>query len=332
MTETISANIINPGQPPRIGVLVNPLSGGNRKGLGAVHNVIAAYPRLRHYDVQTPQDVSAGLAEFARNDVNLVVINGGDGTVQAALTALFHHRPFETIPLLAVLQSGTTSMTARDVGFAGSPVNALEKIFKWADGGPGDPVVLRRPVLQVRAPGHDPRYGMFFGTAGIYQGIQYFHRNVNSRGLKGELGPGITIARFLWAASFGRSDFISPVPITIALDDNPPLQMDCMLLLVSTLERLFLGLYPHWGDEKGPLHYTALRTRPRHLLQALPHILRGRKNRRARPENGYFSHNASRITLNLDSGFTLDGQLYTPASGREPTVVQSGAGAAFLRL
>ncbi len=325
-------DLLKTDHPPRIGVLVNPLSGGNRRGLAAVRSAVAAYPRVRHCDVETPRDVLAGLVEFARNDVNLVVVNGGDGTVQAALTALFHHRPFETLPLLAVLQSGTTSMTARDVGFAGSPVKALEKIFRWAEGGQGDPVILRRPVLQVRAPGHDPRYGMFFGTAGIYQGIQYFHRKVNSRGLKGELGPGITIARFLWAASFKRSDFISPVSMTITLDDHPPRQLDCMLLLVSTLERLFLGLYPYWGDEKAPLHYTALGTRPRHLLQALPFILRGRKSHRARPENGYFSHNAGRIELNLDSGFTLDGQLYTPANRREPTVVQSGASAAFLRL
>jgi hypothetical protein len=325
-------DLLKTGQPPRIGVLVNPLSGGNRKGLGAVRSALAAGPRVRQCDVQTPRDVLAGLAEFARHDVNLVVINGGDGTVQAALTALFHHRPFETLPLLAVLQSGTTSMTARDVGFPGAPVRALERIFRWADGGQGQPVILRRPVLQVRAPGHEPRYGMFFGTAGIYQGIQYFHRNLNSRGLKGELGPGLTIARFLWAASFRRSDFISPVPITIALDDNPPQPLDCLVLLVSTLERLFLGLYPYWGDEKAPLHYTALGTRPRHLLRTLPFILRGRKNRLAGPQNGYFSHNASRIELNLDSGFTLDGQLYIPADRREPTVVASGATAAFLRL
>ena len=320
------------GLKPRIGVLINPSSGGNKNALPAIRRTIMQYPRVSHRDVRKPPEVLAALEEFARQDVNLVVVNGGDGTVQAALTALFYHRPFETLPLLAVLQSGTTSMTARDVGFTGSPVKALEKIFRWADSGQGNPLILQRPVLEVRAPGHDPRYGMFFGTAGIYQGIQYFHRNVNSRGLKGELGPGITIARFLWAASFRRSSFISSVPITIALDDEPPRELDCLLLLVSTLERLFLGLYPYWGEEKAALHYTALRARPRHLLQTLPFILRGRKNRLARPENGYFSHNAGQIRLNLDSGFTLDGQLYTPANRREPTVVQSGATAPFLRL
>jgi hypothetical protein len=328
----MSADTLKPGSKPHIGVLINPYSGGNKNGLSAIRQTVARNRRASQCDVRKPPDVLAALAEFARQGVDLVVVNGGDGTVQAALTALFHSRPFENIPVLAVLQSGTTSMTARDVGFSGSPVNALEKIFKWADTGMGNPLILQRPVLKVQAPGQDTRYGMFFGTAGIYQGIQYFHRNLNTRGLKGELGPGLTITRFLWAASFRRSDFISAVPITVALDDKPPQQLDCMVLLISTLERLFLGLYPYWGDERAALHYTALGNRPRHLLQTLPFILRGRKSRHTSPENGYFSHNASQIRLNLDSGFTLDGQLYTPENSQDPTVVQSDATASFLRL
>jgi hypothetical protein len=328
----MSADALKPGSKPHIGVLINPNSGGNKNGLSAIRRTIAQYPRLSHCDVRKPHEVLAALEDFARRGVELVIVNGGDGTVQAVLTVLFHNRPFETMPLLAVLQSGTTSMTARDVGFTGSPVKALEKIFGWADSGAGDSRIIERPVLQVQAPGHDSRYGMFFGTAGIYQGIEYFHRNLNSRGLKGEFGPGLTIARFLWAASFRRSDFISAVPITVSVDETPAQQLDCMVLLISTLERLFLGLYPYWGAEEAPMHYTALRHRPRRLMQSLPYILRGRKNHRIRPENGYYSHNASKIRLNLDSGFTLDGQLYMPENSREPTVVQSGAVAAFLQI
>jgi diacylglycerol kinase (ATP) len=155
---------------------------------------------------------------------------------------------------------------------------------------------------------------------------------VNSRGLKGELGPGLTIARFLWSASFRRSDFISAVPITITVDNRPAQELDCIALLITTLKRLFLGLYPCWGAEKAALHYTALGNRPRRLLQSLPFILRGRKSHHVSPENGYYSYNASKIRLNTDSGFTLDGQLYIPENRREPTEVQSGAVAAFLRL
>jgi len=332
MNESFPIDAIKPGNMPRIGVLINPNSGGNKNGLTAIRRTIAQYPRMSHCDVRKPPEVLAALEDFARRGVELVIVNGGDGTVQAVLTALFHNRPFETMPLLAVLQSGTTSMTARDVGFSGSPVKALDKIFRWAETAVGDPRIVQRPVLQVQAPGHDTRYGMFFGTAGIYQGIEYFHRNVNSRRLRGELGPGLTIARFLWSASFRRSDFISAVPISITVDNQPAQELDCMVLLISTLERLFLGLYPYWGDEKAPLHFTALRKRPRRLMQCLPYILWGRRNQRIRPENGYHSHNASKIKLSLDSGFTLDGQLYMPENSLEPTEVQSGAVAAFLQI
>jgi hypothetical protein len=248
------------------------------------------------------------------------------------LTTLFHYQPFETQPLLAVLQSGTTSMTARDVGFCGSRVGSLKKLFSWAATGTGNPRVIDRPVLQVQAPGHQTRYGMFFGTSAIYQGIQYFHQKLNIKGLRGEIGPALTILRFLWSTVRQGSDFIPPVPVSVAMDDNPPQQFDSFVILVSTLERLFLGLYPYWGSESGPLHYTAVRARPRHLLRALPSILRGRSGVHGTPENGFYSHNAHEIKLNLDSGFTLDGQLYTPENQQEPTVVRYGGTASFLEI
>ena len=328
----MSPDIANFRKPPKIGVLINPLSGGNLNGLGAIRSLIDEYPRVVHCDVQTPEDVLEALVDFSRRDVDLVAVNGGDGTVQAVLTNLFHHQPFSSLPMLAVLQSGTTSMTARDVGFSGSRVKSLKKLFKWAAAGDGTPRVIQRPVLQVQAPGHPTRYGMFFGTAAIYQGIQYFHRKVNSKGLKGEIGPGLTILRFLWAAIRQQSDFIPVVPMSITLDNHPPRQLDAFVLLVSTLERLFLGLHPYWGDETGPLHYTALRARPRYFLRALPSVLRGRKGAYGTPENGFYSYNAHAIKLNLGSGFTLDGQLYTPETRQQPTVVRYGGTASFLRI
>ena len=317
---------------PRIGVVINPLSGGNLNGLGNIRRIIDDHPQVVHCDVRTPQDVLAALRDFAHQEVDLLVVNGGDGTVQAVLTTLFHHQPFEAQPLLAVLQSGTTSMTARDVGFSGSRVRSLKKLFSWAATGTGNPRVIDRPVLQVQAPGHPTRYGMFLGASAIYQGIQYFHRKLNTKGLRGEVGPALTIFRFLWSAVRQGSDFIPPVPVSVAMDDNPPQQFDSLVVLVSTLERLFLGLYPYWGSECGPLYYTAVRARPRHLLRALPSILRGRSGVHGTPENGFYSHNAHEIKLNFAGGFTLDGQLYTPENQQEPTVVRYGGTASFLEI
>jgi len=331
-TGEVLSNFWGSGKIPRIGVIINPLSGGNRNGLGDIRRLISDHPQVVHCDVQTPDDVLEALKDFARQEVDLLAVNGGDGTVQAVLTVLFRHQPFETQPLLAVLQSGTTSMTARDIGFTGCRIKSLKKLFRWAAAGDGTPQVIHRPVVQVSSPGHQTRYGMFFGAGAIYQGIEYFHRHVNTRGLRGEIGPGLTILRFLLSAMRRGSDFITPVPVAAAVDNGPPQQFDALVVLVSTLERLFLGFYPYWGNESGPLHYTAVRAQPRCLLRALPSLLRGRTGAYGTAANGFFSRNAHEIKLNLNSGFTLDGQLYVPETGAQPTVVRDGGRASFLRM
>ena len=104
MHAVITPEFLKSGRNPRIGVLVNPLSGGNRNGLGAVRNTIADYPQVLQSDVQTPQEVLNALLHFSSKEVDVVAVNGGDGTVQAVLTALFRHQPFKTLPLLVNLQ------------------------------------------------------------------------------------------------------------------------------------------------------------------------------------------------------------------------------------
>lgn len=328
-----SPRVFPSDKPLRVGVLNNPLSGANRRGLGVVREVLAAYPQVSVRDVQTPADVASALADFARREVNVVAINGGDGTIQAALTVLYRRGPFERLPLLAVLRAGTTSMTAGDVGLKGTRAQGLRRLLTWACDGEGEVVLLQRPVLRVQvAPDEEPLYGMFLGTAGIYQGIQFCNNRLNRPGFRGEWAPGLTIALFLLAVAVRGHTYVVPVPITVGLDQNPPEERDWFLLMISALERLFLGLRPYWGKEDGPLHYTAVDSRPQYLLRALPALIRGRTGRYGTPENGYFSRNVQRVQLALNSGFTLDGELFEAKAHLGPVIVQNGGKALFLRL
>jgi diacylglycerol kinase (ATP) len=319
----------------RIGMLSNPLSGGNRKGLQKIRQTVAAArPRVLQREVQTPSDVASALADFARREINVLVVNGGDGTVQAVLTSIFHQRPFEIVPLLAVLRSaGTTSMIAGDIGLKGIRHRALERLFTWSRTQNSKAAILQRPLLRVQVPGEaNPIYTMFLGAAGIYQATHFYHRKIHAIGLRGEVGPGVTLARFAMAIILRNRKVLSPVPITASLDHNPPEAGEYLLVFVTTLERLFLGLRPFWGTELKPLHYTAIGSRPYRFVRLLPSLLKGRQLPDIMPANGYFSNNANRIQLNLDSGFTLDGQLYEPACQQEPVVVTDGGPASFFQL
>ena len=319
----------------RIGILSNPLSGGNRKGFKQIRQAVAAAGRpVLQREVQTPSDVDSTLADFARQEINVLVVNGGDGTVQAVLTSIFHQKPFEKVPLLAVLRSaGTTSMIAGDIGLKGIRHRALQRLFNWSRTQNGKAAILQRPVLRVQVPGKTkPVYTMFLGAAGIYQATHFYHRKIHTIGLRGEVGPGVTLARFAMAIILRDRKILSPVPITTRVDHNPPEARDFLLVFVTTLERLFLGLRPFWGTESKPLHYTAIGSNPYRFVRLLPFLLKGRQLPNIMPANGYISHNANRIQLSLDSGFTLDGQLYEPVCQQEPVVVTGGGPASFLQL
>lgn len=316
----------------RVGVLNNPFSGGNRKGLSALIKFQTAQQAL-HSEVQTPTEIAAALADFARREVDVVVINGGDGTVQAVLTSLFYRKPFARLPLLAILSAGTTSMIAGDVGLRGRRITALRKLFAWVHH-QERPVnnIVQRPVLRMQITDQAPLFGMFFGAGAIYQGIEFCRRRIHRLGVRGELGPGLALARFLLALIGGNRDYVSPVPVTVGWNGHPPEQQERLLLLISGLEHLFLGLRPFWGTEKGSLHYTAVDAYPRQVLRALPSLLRGRPGRYGTFENGYFSHKVDEVRLVLDSGFTLDGELFPPQGLPQTVVLRKGGRASFIYL
>jgi hypothetical protein len=314
-----------------IGMVTNPRSAGNRKDLGEVRKFLAQNPGIHHREAVTPAELNAVLAGFSAREVDLLVVNGGDGTAQAVLTALYGRSVFLRPPVLALLRAGTTSMLARDVGVSGKPSAALAKIRVWSnDTGRNGQSIHERPVLKVRQEADgEPVCGMFFGSGAIVRGIELCHGSVNPKGVRGELMPGLIMARLVLAYLTGNDKLLPATDMGIRLDEGPVLQNPYLLVLISTLDRLFLGLHPFWGGEAAPLHFTAVKAKPSYVLRNLPFLLRGRRTATVSPENGFVSHNVRQITLDFRGRFTLDGELF---EDRGPLTIEPAGPARFLRL
>jgi diacylglycerol kinase (ATP) len=320
------------GRSLRVGFLHNPRSGGNRRRPGAVREVLDAHAEVRRHDVETPADVAAALEDFARHEIDVVTINGGDGTVQAVLTAVLGDRIFESSPLLAVLTAGTTSMIAGDVGVRGGRAAGLQRLLGWARSPDTSAHLVERGVVRLEHyPGARPLFGMFFGTAAIEQGIRFGLERVHTKGVVGEAGAALTLTALLLALARGGAGIVTPVPITAAVDGESPQRHDHLVLMVTTLERLVLGLRPFWGQGPGPLRYTAVLGRPRRLLAALPRVLRGRAGGAATVDNGYRSRNVDEARFWLEARYTLDGQMFTGEPGRGPIGLRDGGRVTFVR-
>jgi diacylglycerol kinase (ATP) len=320
------------GDKPQVGVILNPLSGRNSRGSATILQTIGEDPAVLLREVQSPQDVCDALIDFGRRKVNILVISGGDGTVQAALTALLQHHPFVNQPQLIVLAGGTTNMIAGDVGVLGDQDQALRRLFHWMQTGNGRVTRMERPIIRMQVPGHEVKYGMFFGAAIISQGTRYYHKAKHKKGLRGFPGICMTIARFLWGIIRQDNQVVAPTHIQASLNKQLLQKEDFMLLFVSTLDRLFFGLRPFWGHDQGPLRFTAVRSQAKYLLRVLPFLVRGRRVAKGTSENGYYSHNVDEVELYLKDSVVLDGEMYTPESSQEPTLLEHGGDVTFLRV
>lgn len=210
----------------------------------------------------------------------------------------------------------------------------LERLHAWAANG-GDPdFVVPRHVLRLEgARGGRPRFGFFFSTAGLYQAtVNCWNFRSASRlpGMRSGLGTAVSVGTQVVEHLLGREPLQS-APIRVSLDGEASVETAYLALFVTTLERMALGIRPFWGDASGPLHFTAVAYEHEHLLRAAPALLRGRPNGYLKPEHGYASRDVQRISLELEGGCTLDGEVLH-AESHSALRLSAGPSLCFVRV
>lgn len=314
-------------EPASVGVISNPASRHNaRGGLAAIEAVLAGQPAIPHRQARTPQQIEAALAQLAAAGTSCVVLSGGDGTVQAALTTLSLRSPFASQPTLLVLASGTTNMSAYDLGSHGRPERLLRRLLT------GRLALTRRRVLCVREADGTTRCGFFFTAGGLPAAVRdcrRFRETSALPGMRSALGTAAWISGRLLRLLAGREPF-EALALSYQPDAEPVRRCEALLLLASTHQRLALGLRPWWGAGSGPIRTTLISRPARRLARALPGLLRGRPPAFANAAAGYQSHAVSTLHLTPTGGYALDGEDYFPPAGSE-LVVDAGPEFAFLR-
>ena len=318
-----------------VALLSNPKSTGNRAMLPRVRTYCASHPDIFHYEVEHVDQIGRALQTIARVEPSVIVINGGDGTVQAALTELYQGEHFKgKVPPIAVLPNGKTNLIALDLGTYGDPLKALDRIVELAKTGLDQHVVARELIaLSDGQVGSRPVLGMFLGGAGLADYILYCRHRIYPLGLSNGLSHFLTAVAVVFSLLLGIGGKYMPPrarPIQVSLIREGQLRGRFSLLIVTTLEKLLLGARAGSGDSVGSMKLMAVDQSLPALFRMLFASLSGQLGKHKL--SGIHLERGDMIRIEGDhSSVILDGELFQADAGR-PIVLTSTAPVPFLRL
>ncbi len=321
----------------RVALLSNPRSTGNRALLPAIRAFCAASGDIFHYEVEDVEQIGEALRTIARVRPEVLVVNGGDGTVQATLTELYHGDHFgDAPPPVAVLPNGKTNLIALDLGAVGDPLTALRRVMALAAKDIAPHIVVRELIALTDGRANSrPVLGMFLGGAGLADSILFCRNKVYPTGLPNGICHALTFMAMVLTLLFGiRAAFLPPRPghVSVSLLRQGVLQGRFALLIVTTLQKMLLGSKTSTvaNDNGGALKLMLVDHKPLSLIRA---IFAGFFGKLGRAHfSGVHVERGDEIRIEGErSSVILDGELFEARSGL-PIVLKQTAPVPFLHL
>jgi diacylglycerol kinase (ATP) len=286
---------------PRVGVIANPRShrnhGGSRPTELPEAFVFKREPASRN-------ELVGILTQFAQERVDLLVIDGGDGTIRDVLSVA--HGVFGAkMPRVAVIPSGKTNALAIDLGLPAhwSLGDAIRAHL-------ADQVMDRAPIqIHWNNRALPDQLGFIFGL-GVFNRATMLAQRVHSKGVFNSFAVFVTLATALLKSMFGgaRNSWRRGEMARISRNGVDIMAVRVYLLLASTLRRMPVGLRP-FGKVRDGLKFLTVKAPPRALFRHFLPVMKGHESPSLEAD-GYVRRDADRVFLSLDRGCILDGEQF----------------------
>jgi len=302
-----------------IGIVSNPRSRRNlRAPETAAHlrRLLGAEGELR--EAASPESLAEALAAFRTARVEVLAVNGGDGTLRRVVTGLAEGWGQAPWPLLLPLRGGAMSTVARIHGLRARPERVLERLLQARRAGSG-PASVERDLLRVEAGDGPPCFGFLFGTGLAVSFLEAWYATGHPSWqtalwlLVRATGSAVIRGRLARALS-------APVPARATADGEDWPADAFLAVLAGAVPEIGFGIAPlaRCGEQPGFFHAVGVTGSPLQLALHMPAVWLGR------PWQRPLALDAVVRTLELDGPpgpYTVDGDLFS-APGR--LVVRAG--------
>ncbi len=293
---------------PGIGVINNPYSRRNKKNpewmqaMGYIVGNEGKAAATKHVD-----DIHQMVRGFKEREIDILAINGGDGSNSLVLTALIDEYGEQALPKIALLRGGTMNIAANSCGIRGTSAGLMMNLVKkHREGVPFE--TTWRDTLKI-----ENRYGFVFGNGFI----QAFLDVLYAGGNKNPWTTSKLAARAVISSMTGgklAERMFPRVEARVVVDGEELPVSSFSAMAAATVEQIGLNFKPfHRAQEKAKsFHLLGIFQSPFTLVGALPRVYAGRKV----SEKKIFQTVASEVVFHSDTDltYTLDGEVYTPSS------------------
>ena len=314
----------------RAGCICNPDAAGNRRLLPRLRPRLERLASSFYAETKSSKDFAQLLHANRVEELDLLVLSGGDGSMQQGLTALLSSGA-RRFPALALLPAGSTNVAATDLGGEAdleAAVSALEV------GLPSPRTVSRSPLIVTPDGADDTLVGLFLGVGAAPLAVSRY-REIRKpvRGLP-FLDAGASVLAIGGTAleiGLRGNDWRHGLVGEVCVDGRSTGIEESSLMIISCLDGLFKGVSPWWQQGDKTLRYLQLGLDAPDLVRNLPGILRGRPSVQVKESPLYASGGADLIELPPVAHFTIDGELFRTAEGHAALRVEAGPKLRFVR-
>ena len=260
-------------------------------------------------EVAQPKDAAELLAcarSFRERGIDVLAVNGGDGTIHAVLTTFLAVWEDTPLPPIVILPGGTMNNVAHEVRLRGSAEAVLARLL--SHGAAFDAVPrLQRNLLCV--PGDQPQYGFLFGNGLISNFLEVYYEAKEPS----PLWAGWLLFLGVCSALVGGDLFrrlMRPVEVEVEVDGVAWPWRSYLTVTAGTMANMGLDFrpFPKAAQSPGFLQILGFACSPLRVVWELPRIRTARAP--ASPDIG--NALGTRVTMksNRPLAFMIDGDFH----------------------
>jgi len=303
----------------RVGFIVNPLSHTVKRHGSLLEKVSAASggaPLMRLSDFGA---LPAQIQSLADDNISALFVEGGDGTLQAVLTAWAALAPERPWPDFAVMAGGSTNLAHKIMGLGPRSPKAIAAYIARYQAEATPRHTLQHALKVESAALARPQIGMLLSTGSLARTMVYVQRELHGAGQRGSWSVAQAAALFALNPKAKLDSDGAPLFRASPLQaeaDSFSLHGDHTLSLMTALPALSLGLKPFWNRDGRPLAFTHAAWPIRSFQSALLKVLAGATGPHMQ-DHGMESFGAAQVFLNYNGPLVLDGEMLpAPEDGR----------------